>query len=893
MRKVFFRILLSKGTGETKLIPFFLLTYPKIRNFAAEIRRRAHDACQWSTNVVCLATTTGMMVVRLKTKRHTAMKVMKFGGTSVGSVESILNVKRIVEACNEPVVVVVSALGGITDKLINTSKLALAGDARYLDAYNEMVQRHHQMIDAIIPDADQQVKLLKVVDALLDDLKSIYQGVYLIRDLSEKTSNAIVSYGERISSNIVATLIKGATWHNSLDFIKTEKKLQKNFLVTDLSYGLVRKEFRGLGREYPVALVPGFISTDVSTGEVTNLGRGGSDYTASIIAAALDAQSLEIWTDVDGFMTADPRVINTAYTIDRLSYIEAMELCNFGAKVVYPPTIYPVCIKNIPILIKNTFHPEAEGTIIEQESGDNARAIKGISSINNTSLITVSGLSMVGVIGVNQRIFTALAADGISVFMVSQASSENSTSIGVRNEDAEKACEVLNREFQKEIEMGAMYPMTVEKDLATVAVVGENMKHTPGIAGKLFGTLGRNGISVIACAQGASETNISFVVESRLLRKSLNVIHDSFFLSEYQVLNLFICGVGTVGGSLIRQIAGQRERLMKERGLKLNVVGIASGHYAMFTREGIDISAFADNGQLSIRDFLRTNGQPSNIKRLKEEVIGMNIFNSVFVDCTASAEVADLYNDFFEHSISVVAANKVAASSDFDNYARLKATARRRGVKFLFETNVGAGLPIINTINDLINSGDRIQKLEAVLSGTLNFIFNTISADVPFSETVRRAKEEGYSEPDPRIDLSGKDVVRKLVILSREAGYKLNQEDVEKNLFIPASFFDGNIDAFWTNLPSLDQDFETRRQRLENEHKHWRFVATLENGKGRVELKEVDARHPFYGLEGSNNIVLITTERYHEYPMLIQGYGAGASVTAAGVFADIMSIANI
>jgi aspartokinase/homoserine dehydrogenase 1 len=812
------------------------------------------------------------------------MKVMKFGGTSVGSVESILNVKRITEACDEPVVVVVSALGGVTDKLIHTSKLALEGNPRYVDAYNEMVNRHHQMIDAIIPDTDQQIRLLKVVDALLDDLKSIYQGVYLIRDLSEKTSNAIVSYGERISSNIVATLIEGAVWHNSLRFIKTEKKQQRNMLVADRTYELVRKEFKNFGKEEKVALVPGFISTDIASGEVTNLGRGGSDYTASIIAAALDARALEIWTDVDGFMTADPRVINSAYTIDKLSYVEAMELCNFGAKVVYPPTIYPVCIKNIPIYIKNTFHPETAGTVIQEDSGDSSRAIKGISSINDTSLITVSGLSMVGVIGVNQRIFTALAAEGISVFMVSQASSENSTSIGVRNEDAEKACEVLNSEFQKEIDMGAMYKMNLEKNLATVAVVGENMKHTPGIAGKLFGTLGRNGISVIACAQGASETNISFVVESRFLRKSLNVIHDSFFLSEYQVLNLFICGVGTVGSSLIEQIASQRERLMKERGLKLNVVGIASGHNAMFCREGLPLENY--------REALKQSA-PSNMKRLKEEVIGMNIFNSVFVDCTASTQVAALYNDFFEHSISVVAANKVAASSDYANYAKLKATARKRNVKFLFETNVGAGLPIINTINDLINSGDKIQKLEAVLSGTLNFIFNTISRDVPFSETVRRAKEEGYSEPDPRIDLSGKDVVRKLVILSREAGYRFNQEDVEKRLFIPDSLLEGSAEDFWKNLPSLDADFEQRRQRLESEHKHWRFVASLQDGKAKVSLEEVDEHHPFYDLEGSNNIILITTERYHDYPMLIQGYGAGASVTAAGVFADIMRIANI
>ena len=584
-------------------------------------------------------------------------------------------------------------------------------------------------------------------------------------------------------------------------------------------------------------------------------------------------------------MTADPRVISTAYTINELSYVEAMELCNFGAKVVYPPTIYPVCHKNIPILIKNTFNPEAPGTIIKQEVDSGSKAIKGISSINDTTLITVTGLGMVGVIGVNFRIFKALAQNGISVFMVSQASSENSTSIGVRNQDAALACEVLNEEFAKEIEMGEISPVVAEMNLATIAIVGENMKHTPGIAGKLFGTLGRNGISVIACAQGASETNISFVVEAKSLRKSLNVIHDSFFLSEYQVLNLFICGTGTVGGSLIEQIRCQQQKLMQERGLKLKVVGIADGHRALFTRAGIDLASY--------REEMEEKGIPSSAAVLHDEIIGMNIFNSVFVDCTASAEVASLYKEFLMHNISVVAANKIAASSDYSIYSELKQIARRRGVKFLFETNVGAGLPIINTINDVINSGDKILKIEAVLSGTLNYIFNKISADVPFSQTIKMAQEERYSEPDPRIDLSGKDVIRKLVILAREAGYKLEQTDVEKHLFVPSDFFEGPLEEFWKKVPSLDADFEARRRKLESENKRWRFVAKLENGKGSVSLQEVDSKHPFYGLEGSNNIILLTTERYKEYPMMIQGYGAGASVTAAGVFADIMSIANI
>lgn len=810
------------------------------------------------------------------------MKVMKFGGTSVGSVSSVLSVKKIVEAVNEDVIVVVSALGGITDKLIKTSRMAAAGDASYEKEMKEIVNRHIEMVYTVIPAGHEREILLDQVNELLSELKDIFQGIYLIHDLSPKTSAAIVSYGERLSSIIVAALIDGAKWFDSRTFIKTEKKHNKHILDSDLTTQLVREAFRELPK---VSLVPGFISSDKQTGEVTNLGRGGSDYTASILAASLDADILEIWTDVDGFMTADPRVISTAYPITELSYVEAMELCNFGAKVVYPPTIYPVCHKNIPILIKNTFNPDAPGTIVKQEADHSSKPIKGISSINDTCLITMTGLGMVGVIGVNHRIFKTLAENGISVFLVSQASSENSTSIGVRNEDAMLACKVLNEEFAKEIEMGEISPMKAEGNLATVAIVGENMKHTPGIAGKLFGTLGRNGINVIACAQGASETNISFVVEGGSLRKTLNVIHDSFFLSEYQVLNLFICGIGTVGSSLIEQIYSQQEKLKQERGLKLKVVGIANGHHALFTRSGIDLSNY--------RAELEEKGIPSSPQVLHDEIIGMNIFNSVFVDCTASPAIAGLYKDFLSHNIAVVAANKIAASAEYDIYAELKYIARQRGVKFLFETNVGAGLPVINTINDLINSGDKILKIEAVVSGTLNYIFNTISADTPLSQTIRKAKEEGYSEPDPRIDLSGKDVIRKLVILAREAGYRLNQEDVEKQLFVPDKYFEGSLDDFWKHIPELDADFEMRRQKLEAEDKRWRFVARWENGKATVALQEVGRSHPFYNLEGSNNIILLTTERYNEYPMLIQGYGAGAGVTAAGVFADIMSIANI
>ena len=809
------------------------------------------------------------------------MKVLKFGGTSVGSVSGIQNLSKIAQGCDKPVVVVVSALGGVTDMLISTAVTAARGDEAFREGMAKLTMRHHDIIDKVITDRPEELKVQ--VDHLLDELASIYHGLFLIRDLSPKTQALIVSYGERLSSIIVNRLVPGSVLHDSRLFIKTERKHHRSMLATDLTNELVKKEFSGQESKGYIHIVPGFISSDAETGEVTNLGRGGSDYTASIIAAAMDAEVLEIWTDVDGFMTADPRVIPTAYTINSLSYVEAMELCNFGAKVVYPPTIYPVCVKNIPILVKNTFNPDAPGSVIRSIIDDDRKPIKGISSISGTSLITVTGLSMVGVIGVNRRIFTALADNGISVFMVSQASSENSTSVGVRDEDAAEAVRVLNQEFSKEIGTGAMYPMHAESGLATVAIVGENMKHTPGIAGKLFGALGRSGISVIACAQGASETNISFVVNGKSLRKSLNVIHDSFFLSEYKEVNIFLCGVGTVGGMLIEQIRSQQEELMRTHRLKLNVVGIASSKRVVLDRAGINLA-----------DYRRIldNGMECNQAVLRDEILKMNIFNSVFVDCTASKEIAELYQTFLDHNISVVAANKVAASNSYESYERIKETALKRGVKFLYETNVGAGLPIIGTINDLRTSGDRILKIEAVLSGTLNFIFNAISADTPFSETVRLAKELGYSEPDPRIDLSGMDVVRKLVILTREGGYHAEQEDVEKHLFVPEDIMNGSIDDFWRRLPELDSDFEARRKVLESEGKRWRFVARMEMGKMSVGLEAVDSHHPFYGLEGSNNIVLLTTERYREYPMLIQGYGAGAAVTAAGVFANIISTSN-
>ncbi|MFI3277850.1 MAG: bifunctional aspartate kinase/homoserine dehydrogenase I [Rikenellaceae bacterium] len=811
------------------------------------------------------------------------MKVLKFGGTSVGSIESLGNVQKIVNSSTDELVVVVSAFGGVTDLLIATANEAHSGDGAYAQRLESIILRHNNMIDGIVEES-KRAELKSRLQPLFEDLSNIYRGIHLIRDLSAKTMDTIVSYGERLSSTIISYILDDVTLIDSREIIKTNPQFGKHIVDFDTTNALIKEKFAGVKSR--VKLLPGFIASDLKSGEITTLGRGGSDYTAAILAAALEASILEIWTDVDGFMTADPRVINNTYVIAHLSYIEAMELCNFGAKVIYPPTIYPVYHKNIPIVIRNTFNLDAPGTLITREkSKEEGKPIKGISSISDTSLITISGLGMMGVIGVNYRIFKALAKAGISVFMVSQASSENNISIGVSRSAAEEAAEVVSEEFSVEMELGEMERVKIEHDLATVAIVGDNMKHTPGIAGQLFNILGRNGINVIACAQGASETNISFVIQKEQLRKALNVIHDSFFLSDFQVINLYIAGIGTVGKNLVEQIRAQQSKLLKEKALKINVIGISRSKSAIFDRDGIDLNNY--------ETLLKEKAVESSPEALCRNIIEMNIFNSVFVDCTASGDIPSIYKELLDNNISVVAANKVAASDKFESYVELKEIARKRGAKFLFETNVGAGLPIISTINGLINSGDTITRIEAVVSGTLNFIFNEMSADVTLSKAIVMAKEAGYSEPDPRLDLNGSDVIRKLVILAREAGYTLEQGDVEKNLFIPAELFEGSVEDFWQRVPSLDAEFEANRAKAEAESLRYRFVAKLDNGKASVGLVSVNAKHPFYELEGSNNVVMLTTERYKELPMVIKGYGAGAAVTAAGVFADIISIANI
>jgi aspartokinase/homoserine dehydrogenase 1 len=809
------------------------------------------------------------------------MKVLKFGGTSVGSVEGILNVKRIVESQQDQVIVVVSALGGVTDKLIAVTDMAIAGNKTYTAEFESIVARHQEILHALIPVTGHSALSVEL-QLFYDELQAVLTEVYQSKELSLEKKDLIVSYGEKMSSVLISNVIDNAAYAYAPEFIKTTTAFGKHTLELEATNTLIQRYFSQLNK---VTVCPGFISTDNITGVMTNLGRGGSDYTAAILAAALNADVLEIWTDVDGFMTADPKVISKAYVIDQLSYIEAMELCNYGAKVIYPPTIFPVYHKNIPVYIKNTFNPDAPGTYISRGKDLSDQPVKGISSIDDAALVTMQGLGMVGVIGVSKRLFGALANVGISAFFISQASSENTISIGVSNAEAELAVKVIAEEFALELKIGEINAVKAEKNLATIAVVGDNMKRIPGISGKLFGALGRSGVNVIAIAQGASETNISFVIDTKSHRKALNVIHEAFFLSEYQELNVFLVGTGTVGGGLLDQIKQQQPKLKSQNNLKIKVVGVADENNVLFRREGIDLTTY--------KETVAGEGIPSTPEMILKGILEMNIFNAVFVDCTASYQVAALYKELLLHNVSVVAANKIAASGDYANYAELKEIARKKGIKFLFETNVGAGLPIINTMNNLVNSGDKILKLEAVLSGTLNFIFNTISAEIPLSKAIMMAKEARYAEPDPRIDLSGTDVVRKLVILSREAGYQLEQADVKKHLFIPQKYFDGSLEDFWNNIHEMDAAFETIRQRLEAEGKKYRFVATMENGDFSVGLQEVDMRHPFYELEGSNNIIMIKTERYYDYPMIIKGYGAGASVTAAGVFADIMSIANI
>ncbi|HEX2394211.1 MAG TPA: bifunctional aspartate kinase/homoserine dehydrogenase I, partial [Bacteroidales bacterium] len=797
------------------------------------------------------------------------MKVLKFGGYAIDSGENILKAKKIVESQTAPVIVVVSAFHGITDKLLELSRTAAARNKSYFRLHNEIESKHHQIIDSLFEEPLRS-RVNNHIDAYLKDLISIINGVYQLNDLTLKIQDKILSYGEIMSAYIVSNIIKDGEVIDAKGIIKTDDHYGNARVNFPLSNRLIRAQFN---RYRKTGIVPGFLASSEHN-VTTTLGRGGSDYTAAIISAALGVERLEIWTNVDGFMTADPKKVQKALAIEYLSYSEAMELSHFGAEVIYTPTIHPVYRNNIEVIIKNIYNPEGKGTLISKESKNPGLSlIKGISSIDDIDLITLQGAGLVGVKGISSRLFGALARTDVNIILITQASSEYSITFALNPDDSPRALKALQAEFETEIKVKNELNILIEKDLSIIAIVGEQMKNTPGISANLFTSLGRNGISVIATAQGSSELNISIVIKKENLNKALNVIHEGFFLSHYRELHLYLVGAGTVGGKLLNQIMSQQEVLLRDHHLKINVIGICRSKMMLLNPAGINLANY--------RDEMQKQGEKADIELFIQKMQYLNLRNSVFIDCTADEHIAGTYQKVLNSFVSVVTSNKIACSSEYERYNLLKRTAREKNVKFMYETNVGAGLPIISTLNDLIRSGDKIIRMEAVLSGTLNFIFNTISEDIPLSRAVKMAMEAGYSEPDPRIDLNGTDVKRKLLILARESGYAIESEDISIVPFLPEKCFIGSLDDFWQTMSSQDQVFEKRRKKLTLENKKLRFVACLNEGKASIELMEVGITHPAYPLEGSNNIILITTLRYHEQPMVIRGYGAGADVTAA------------
>lgn len=809
------------------------------------------------------------------------MKVLKFGGYAIDTAENILKVKDIIKSQAGPIIVVVSAFHGITDKLLELSRLAASRDKNFFRLHNEIEIRHTDIINNLFEEP-LRAEVFSRINACLKDLISIINGVYQLNDLTPKIQDKILSFGEIMSSFIISKIIDNAEVIDAKGLIKTDDNYGNARVNFPLSNRLIRAQFNHYKK---TGIIPGFIASS-ERNVTTTLGRGGSDYTAAIVSAALEVERLEIWTNVDGFMTADPKKVKKALAIDYLSYAEAMELSHFGAEVIYTPTIHPVYKKNIEVVIKNTFNPEGKGTLVSKES-KNSRAslIKGISSIDDIDLITLQGAGMVGVKGMASRLFGTLARINVNIMLITQASSEYSISFALNPCDSGVALKALGTEFESEIKVRNELNILLEKDLSVIAIVGEQMKNTPGISANLFTSLGRNGISVIATAQGSSELNISVVIKKENLHKALNVIHEGFFLSHHRELHLYLVGTGTVGGNLLQQILNQQEVLLRDHHLKVNVIGICRSKLMLLNPEGINLVTY--------REEMDKQGEKADIELFIQKMQYLNLRNSVYIDCTADPHIAGTYRQVLNSFVSVVTSNKIACSSEYTVYSDLKRTAREKNVKFMYETNVGAGLPIISTLNDLIRSGDEIFRLEAVLSGTLNFIFNTISEEISLSRAVQLAMEAGFAEPDPRIDLSGIDVRRKLLILARESGYPLESSDITIVPFLPEECFKGSLDDFWKAILRYDASFEERRKQLTKENKKLRFVARLDEGKASIELKEVGITHPAYPLEGSNNIILITTLRYHEQPMVIRGYGAGADVTAAGVFADIIRVANV
>ncbi|MCL1990985.1 MAG: bifunctional aspartate kinase/homoserine dehydrogenase I [Defluviitaleaceae bacterium] len=807
------------------------------------------------------------------------MKVLKFGGSSLATPENILKVKNIVESDGEAKFVVVSALGGVTNDLIAATTLAARGDQAFLAMVEEIKVRHLDAVKVLVP-AHHQLAACEQIEQLISKLASYLEAVSFLGEATPKARAYLVSFGERLSSFIVSLVIEDATLVDVRELIKTtqsHEKGQVDFVTTQLNCQKVL--LKSTGR----VVLAGFIASN-EKGETTTLGRGGSDYTASIIGAGVGADSVEIWTDVDGFLTADPRKVKKAYPIEHLSFAEVFELACFGANVLYPPAVKPLYDAGIEMFIKNTLNEKAAGTRITAENCPSA-GIKGISSIDDVLLLTLHGVGVASTAGILKRLFTALADADVSVILISQVSSEQSITFAIAPDDQEEAERAITENFKFEM-MQETVVLKVETEMSAIAVIGENMRAVPGVAGRFFGSLGKNGINVVSIAQGSSELNISAVVKKSDLRKALNVVHEIFFLANHKKIHIYLAGIGTVGSRLVAQLEAQHQTLLANHGLELSLVGVMNSKAMLFDAEGI--------GFTDLKEKLASDGEPLDVQGFASRILEINFRNSVFIDVTANEGVASLYEGLLKNYVSVITANKIATSDTYERFKKLQKLSSVRGVKFLYETNVGAGLPVIHTLEDLILSGDKVTKIEAVLSGTLNFIFNTLSADIPLSEIIKMARDEGYAEPDPRIDLSGVDVMRKILILARVAGYQLESDEVAVETFLPDVCFEApSIEAFFDEVKKIDGDFEAKRAKLDEAGKKWRFVATFENQKASVNLIEVDSEHPFYQLQGTDNVVTIYTERYHAQPLIIKGAGAGSEVTAMGVFGDLIRLANL
>ena len=815
------------------------------------------------------------------------MIVLKFGGTSVANAQNIQLAINIVteKSKKEKLAVVVSALSGVTDMLLIASQKAASKDENYKNNIEEIKQKHFDTISVLI-DSNNQNQLLIKINSQINQLQTLLDGCFLLGELSPRTSDAIASFGELLSSQIIATALQqtipNSSFKDSRELIKTNSNFGKAVVNFDITNSLIVDYF--ISNKYQVVILPGFIASS-KDGNTTTLGRGGSDYTAAIIANGVNADSLEIWTDVNGMFTANPKIVKQAQPIESISYQEAMELSHFGAKVLYPPTIQPVLNSNIPIWIKNTFEPEAYGTLISNNPDANTNPIKGISHIDNIALLTVEGSGMIGVAGSSKRLFEVLSQENINVIFITQASSEHSICIGIQNQDAERARKAINKTFELEIAQNKIDNCIVEKDLCIVALVGENMKNHQGLSGKMFSTLGKNNVNIRAIAQGASERNISVVINEKDVKKALNTLHERFFEDNTKQLNLFVMGVGNVGEKFIDQIHQQKKFLKENMKMNVRVIAMSNSRKMVFDEDG-----------LSLKDWksLLDNGETATISEFISKAKELNLRNSIFVDITANGDIASIYDQFLKQNIAVVTCNKIACSSQYDNYKNLKNLSRKYNAPFLFETNVGAGLPIIDTLKHLIASGDKVNRINAVLSGSLNFIFNNFSDSYSFHDVVKEAGVQGFTEPDPKIDLSGVDVARKILILIRESGYEMEMEAIENNCFLPQECMETtNNEDFFKSLTKHSTHFENLLSEAKAKDCRIKFVASFDNGKASVGLQFIPKESPFYNLEGKDNIVEFYTDRYIDQPLIIKGAGAGAAVTASGIFADVIRIGNV